>query len=214
MKPSLLSLTLFVLLALAPLLLPFAAFYPNFSFVRRVELTLTYDGTAIQAEDRSFGVLGGQQVRRYGPVLEASSRFLDVVPAQRVPATGDVISVLTLRTPNAVYYPFASLRASRQPRAMRVISSDVAPAVADINAFLRHPSTEPLTLTRTQSYPLAFLFFDLIALGMLALIPRFWTYPLLHSVWLKLHGAPPEQVADPILKLFGRLASLAQRLER
>jgi hypothetical protein len=202
MKPSG-GVALIVVLAVAPLLLPVAAFSPNFSFVRQVTLRFSYDGGGVTCEERPEKLLGFSKVIRYGPVESASNEFV----AQ--PEPDEVIATLALSARDGVHHPLIGIRATRQTRAMKVDSSDVVTVAAAINRFVQHPSNEPLILVKSQSYPAGFVLFDGIGFVLLLVVLRFWTAPLCLAAWRKLEGAPANDIAEPFIKILGRAGDLA-----
>lgn len=203
---------LVVLAAALPLGLPCAVLSPNLGLASRVDLRLQRQSVGVMCEERTRRYWGAPRLRRYGPVIEAFPVFLPVVGAEQPPWSNDVISTLALRAGDATYYPFAGLRASRQPRAMKSVAMDVIVMQSQIESYLRHAGDSPLTFSRSQTYPAGLVPFDLLATAMILVIGRYWTWPLCLAAYRKLTGAPPELFAAPFVKFFERLGQLAARL--
>jgi hypothetical protein len=73
----------------------------------------------------------------------------------------------------------------------------------------QHPSSQPLVLVKSRSYPLGFVLFDALGLVLAVVIPKFWTAPLCVAAWRKHNGAPAKEVAEPFIKILGRAGDLA-----
>jgi len=137
---------------------------------------------------------------------------LPVVRPASEPQSNDLISVLALHTPGVVHYPFAATNSGSVPPSMRVVSSEVSAMSAAINGFLHDPAAPPLTLSRSQPYPMFLMLLDALGLLLAAIIVRYWTAPLCHSAFLGLAGASPQRAAEPILATLGAIAGLISNL--
>jgi len=195
MKPFV-GVALIILLAVVPLILPVAAFSPNFTFVKQVTLQFSYDSAGVTCEERSVRLLGFGKTLRYGPIKSASDDVLPAVTSPGEPGRGEMISTLALLAPDGIHHPLMSMNNSAQMS-------------AEINGFIQHPSSEPLVLVRALPYPFGYGIFDALGLVLLFVTLRFWTVPLCLAAWRKLNGAPAKDVADPFVKILGKAGDLA-----
>jgi hypothetical protein len=197
MKPSA-GVALIILLAVAPLLLPVAAFSPNFTFLKQVTLQFRYAGDGVYCEEQSVKLLGFGKTLRYGPIKSASDDVLPAVTPPGEPGRGEMISTLALQAPDGIHHPLMSMSGS--------VSGQMS---AGINRFIQHPSGAPLVLVRSQPYPVGYVLFDALGLVLLFVILRFWTAPLCLAACRKLNGAPAKDVAEPFIRILGRAGNMA-----
>lgn len=106
------------------------------------------------------------------------------------------------------------MRADPQPRAMRVVSAETQARGEEINGFLRHPSAAGLTVFKAQPYPPGLVLFDALAVGLGAIIARFWSAPVCLAAFRRLSGASAESGAAPLIGIMEHIGELALWLSR
>jgi hypothetical protein len=203
-----------LLVAAAPLLIPAAILSPNLAIMRRVELTLTPTPSGVIATERRWGLFGPAAPQGYGPILAAYPDFIRAVQSASEPQRNEVLSVMSLRAPDGVHRPFADLNTTAQPIALETVTGDVSAMTAEIGQLLQGQTTAPLTLVRTQPYPMFLVIYDAAGVLLALAIIRYWSFSLCRAALLRLRGAPPQRAAAPVLDILERIVALSAWLAK
>ena len=196
------------LVGLAPLALPAAMAFPNLAIVKRAELACAGAASGVFCEARTWPLVGPPALRRFGPVTGAANAFAPVVQSASEPQSGQRLSTLVIRSAGAELRPFAAMNATPQSPSTLAVTPDVAEEAAEVTRLVDDPSAPPLTIRRSQPYPVGLLMFDVPAVLIAAAILIFWTPPFWRAAWLHARGAPAQAAAAPLLDLVQRGVSL------